>query len=58
MDTSLVIGAVVVGAALAGGALLTLRISRQKSKTDTNKVVIRDVTTTGDVAGRDINKRS
>ena len=40
----------------AGGALFAFRYNKSTTKTDTNRVVIRDVTTNGDVAGRDINK--
>ena len=44
-----------VALVVAGGALLTLKIRVRGG--DRNKVTIKDVSTTGDVAGRDINKR-
>ena len=43
MDQSLVLGGVIVGAAIAGGALISLRISKQKRKSDVNIHTIRDV---------------
>jgi len=56
-DNSVILGAVAIGAAVAGGALFTVKYNKQKTKTDTNRVTIKDVNTSGDVAGRDINKR-
>jgi hypothetical protein len=52
-----IIALVAMAVVVAGGALLSVRISRQRNKTSTNKVTIRDVETLGDVAGRDINKK-
>lgn len=55
---SFVVG-VVVGAGLgaAGGAILTVKISRQNKSDSSNKVTIRDVNTLGDVVGRDSSKK-
>jgi len=51
-----IVALVAMAVVVAGGALLSVRISRQRNHTDTNKVTIRDVHAEGDVGGRDINK--
>ncbi|MGR6331374.1 hypothetical protein ACU5AX_20115 [Sphingomonas sp. XXL09] len=51
------LGIVALAVIAAGGALFAFRYNKSKSRADTNRVTIRDVTTNGDVAGRDIHKR-
>ena len=50
-----IIAIVALAVIVAGGALLSVRINKQR--TNSNKVTIRDVDTLGDVAGRDIHKK-
>lgn len=50
------LGIVALAVVAASGALFAFRYNRSKTRTDTNRVTIRDVTTNGDVAGRDIHK--
>lgn len=50
------LGIVALAVIAAGGALFAFRYNKSKARTDTNRVTIRDVTTDGDVAGRDIHK--
>lgn len=52
-----IIALVAMAVVVAGGALLSVRINRQRNRSSINKVNMRDVETSGDVAGRDINKR-
>ncbi len=50
------LGIVALAVVAASGALFAFRYNKSKTRTDTNRVTIRDVTTDGDVAGRDIHK--
>jgi len=52
-----IVAVVAMAVIIAGGALLSVRISKQRNRTNTHKVTIRDVDSLGDVAGRDINKK-
>jgi hypothetical protein len=52
-----IIAIVALAVIVAGGALVSIRVSKQRNRADTNHVTIRDVDTMGDVAGRDINKK-
>ena len=52
-----IIAMVALAVVVAGGALFSFKVSKQRNRSDVNRTTIRDIDTTGDVAGRDINKK-